>query len=208
MFISFEGTEGVGKSTLIRGVEAFLVGEGHKVLITREPGGTPVAEKLRAILINPDTEEIIPPESELLIFSAARLQNIQNKIAPALDDKYIVLSDRYEDSLFSYQVYGRGLPQKLFSILSDNFVKLKPDLTLWLDMPTEIAMARVSKRGELDRFEKEKNDFFKKVHQGYSFLHLNNPNRIKKINANQTPSEVLSDSILQIQLALTKKMGE
>lgn len=205
MFISIEGTEGVGKSTLITGIEAYLIKLGYQVQISREPGGTPVAEKIREILINPNVSEQIAPETELLLLYAARMQNAINNILPALRENQHILVDRYHDASYAYQVASRGVSKSDYDSINERFLLAIPDLTLWLDMPVEVGLQRAKKRGELDRFEKEKVSFFEKVHEGYAFLHRTQSGRIKRINAHQSSEAVLHDAIIIIQQALANK---
>lgn len=142
MFISFEGTEGVGKSTLIRKLHAYFLETGKDVVLTREPGGTPLAEKIRAMLLAVDHDEKMCADTELLLVYAARSQHLNQVILPALAQNKVVLSDRFSDASFAYQVKGRGLDQAKLEMLNQNFVTRLPDITFWLDAPIETGMAR------------------------------------------------------------------
>ena len=145
-FITFEGGEGCGKSTQIKRLEAYLKEKGVEVLVTREPGGTRLAELIRGLLKD---EKDDPPcdRAELLLFLAARSQLVKNVIVPALESGVWVLSDRFSDSTFAYQGYGRGLDLEILKIANDFACdSLKPDLTLLLDVPPEVASARMRKR--------------------------------------------------------------
>ena len=203
MFISFEGTEGVGKSTLIAKLHAYLVGHNKTVLLTREPGGTPVAEQIRSLLLSTDHAESIAHDTELLLMYAGRAQHLQNKILPALDAGQMVLCDRFSDASFAYQCAGRGLSREKLQLLNQNFVSRMPDLTFWLDAPIETGMARARARGELDRFEQEKMDFFTRVRDGYAELHQQQPVRIKRLDASQSAEQVFAEALRHVQALLS-----
>lgn len=191
-FISFEGTEGVGKTSQIDAVEKFLQQQGISYIRTREPGGSPFAEKLRALLIDPAC--LMSEESELLLMFAARSDHINQVISPALAQGKIVLCDRFIDSSIAYQGFGRwhGDMQGLAKIQSliDNFVPVIPDKTIWLDLPIEVGMQRAVKRGSLDRFEQEKYDFFSRVRMGYEYCAKQSPTRFCRIDASGTREDV------------------
>lgn len=203
MFISFEGTEGVGKSTLISKLYDYLIGHNKTVLLTREPGGTPVAEQIRSLLLSTDHAESIAHDTELLLMYAGRAQHLQNKILPALDAGQMVLCDRFSDASFAYQCAGRGLSREKLQLLNQNFVSRMPDLTFWLDAPIETGMARARARGELDRFEQEKMDFFTRVRDGYAELHQQQPVRIKRLDASQSAEQVFAEALRHVQALLS-----
>lgn len=190
MFISFEGTEGVGKSTLIKRVHEYFLEKNKEVILTREPGGTALAEKVRSLLLQVDDTEVMCPDTELLLIYAARSQHLSEVILPALRGGKVVLSDRFTDASFAYQVKGRGLSESKLEILNQTFVERMPDITLWLDAPIEVGMSRARARGQLDRFEKEKLSFFSKVREGYAELHRQQPQRIHKVDATRSEQEV------------------
>lgn len=202
MFISFEGTEGVGKSTLIAKLYDDLIGHNKTVLLTREPGGTPVAEQIRSLLLSTDHSESIAHDTELLLMYAGRAQHLQNKILPALAAGQIVLCDRFSDASFAYQCAGRGLSREKLQLLNQNFVSRMPDLTFWLDAPIETGMSRARARGELDRFEQEKMDFFRRVRDGYAELHQQQPERVKRIDASQTAEQVFAEASAYVRAML------
>ncbi|MBF7687608.1 dTMP kinase [Acinetobacter rathckeae] len=202
MFISFEGTEGVGKSTLIQRIYDTLLEKNNAVTLTREPGGTAIAERIRALLLEVHEEQMCS-DTELLLMYAARSQHLAQVILPALNANQIVLCDRFTDASFAYQVMGRGLASEKLQILNQSFVSRMPDLTLWLDAPVEIGMARAKARSELDRFEQEKISFFNKVRSGYQYLYETQPERVKKIDATQPPEDVLSQALAYIQKHIT-----
>lgn len=194
MFISFEGTEGVGKTTLIRRIYEYLEQQNKDVVLTREPGGTPMAEQIRSLLLSVNHEEKMCNDTELLLMYAARAQHLDLVVIPALNAGKTVLCDRFTDASFAYQCAGRGLSQEKLVLLNENFVTRMPDFTFWLDAPIEIGMTRARERGALDRFEQEKVTFFEKVRGGYKTLWQREPERMKRLDATQTPDEVFSDA--------------
>ena len=198
MFISFEGTEGVGKSTLIRKLHAHFLETGKDVVLTREPGGTPLAEKIRAMLLAVDHDEKMCADTELLLVYAARSQHLNQVILPALLQNKVVLSDRFSDASFAYQVKGRGLNQAKLEMLNQNFVTRLPDVTFWLDAPIETGMARARERGALDRFEQEKMEFFTRVREGYQFLYERYPERIIRLDATQNEDQVFQQALVAL----------
>lgn len=199
MFISFEGTEGVGKTTLIGKIYDYLVQQGHEVVLTREPGGTPMAEQIRSLLLSVNHEESMSNDTELLLMYAARAQHLQQVIVPALKAGKTVLCDRFTDASFAYQCAGRGLSKEKLALLNANFVSHMPDITFWLDAPTELGMSRARARGALDRFEQEKATFFEKVRSGYQELWERQGERIKRLDATQTPEQVFSQALACLQ---------
>lgn len=196
MFISFEGTEGAGKSTLIAHVQQALLQQGQSVVLTREPGGTPLAEKMRELLLAPSDEKWAN-RAELLLLYAARAQHIEQKILPALAQNQIVLCDRFIDASMAYQHGGRGVPAELIQVLNQHFVACVPDLTFWLDVPVELGMQRAKKRAELDRFEQEDIDFFQRIRACYAKQALAEPQRIVRLDAEQSIAQ-LAEQVLQI----------
>ena len=190
MFISFEGTEGVGKTTLIRKLFEHFQAHGREVVLTREPGGTPLAEQIRSLLLSVNHDEKMSNDTELLLMYAARAQHLQQVILPALAQGKMVLCDRFTDSSFAYQCAGRGLSRDKLELLNQNFVAKMPDITFWLDAPIETGMLRARERGALDRFEQEKVAFFEKVRSGFQELYQAQPERMKRTDATQTPEQV------------------
>ncbi|WP_201576249.1 dTMP kinase [Psychrobacter okhotskensis] len=191
-FISFEGTEGVGKTTAIEQLCARLEAHGIDYLRTREPGGSPFAEQLRAILLDPDTK--INDDTELLLMFAARCDHLQQVILPALQRGKWVICDRFTDSTVAYQGFGRAhgdeaVRAKIDSLIGQ-FVTQLPELTLWLDLPVLEGMARAGKRSAADRFEQQATAFFTRVHKGFSVLAGEQPERIQRIDASGSADEV------------------
>jgi dTMP kinase len=176
-FITFEGIEGVGKSTNIDYLVELIEADGHTVLKTREPGGTPIAEDIRRIL-KEHGDEPMPDTAELLLMFAARSINVNNAVRPALAAGTWVVSDRFTDSTRAYQGGGRGFPRASIEWLAE-FVHgdLQPDLTILLDAPVEIAMQRAGRRGEPDRFEVERAEFFSRSREAYLQLAAQEPDR-------------------------------
>ena len=195
MFISFEGTEGVGKTTLIGKIYDYLIQQGQQVILTREPGGTAMAEQIRSLLLAVNHEEVMSNDTELLLMYAARAQHLQQVIVPALKAGKTVLCDRFTDASFAYQCAGRGLSADKLNLLNQNFVSHLPNITFWLDAPTELGMSRARERGALDRFEQEKAVFFEKVRSGYETLWQAEPERIKRLDATQSPEQVFEQAI-------------
>ena len=176
-FITFEGVEGVGKSTNIDVLVRTLRATGIRVQVTREPGGTAVAEDIRDILVR-QTAEPVPEIAELLLVFAARSLNVNNVIIPALEAGTWVVSDRFTDSSRAYQGGGRGIPMEIIDQLADwVHGDVRPDLTVLLDAPVEIGMQRAGRRGDLDRFEEERSDFFQRVRECYLQLAAREPHR-------------------------------
>ena len=191
-FISFEGTEGVGKTTAIEQLCARLQDSGIEYLRTREPGGSPFAERLREILLDPATD--ITDDTELLLLFAARCDHMQQVILPALQRGIWVICDRFTDSTIAYQGFGRAhgddVMRAKIDLLISQFVPQLPDLTLWLDLPVLEGMARANKRSAADRFEQQATEFFTWVHKGFSTLATEYPTRIQRIDASGTADDV------------------
>lgn len=166
-FITFEGTEGVGKSTQIRTAAETLESLGVDFVVTREPGGTPMAEAIRELLLAP-RDEPVNDLTELLLMFAARAQHLHTYILPALERGQWVLCDRFTDATFAYQGGGRGVPRERIELL-ESFVQgeIRPDHIILLDAPVEIGMSRARQRGELDRFELEAISFFQRIRDTY-----------------------------------------
>ncbi len=201
-FITVEGIEGVGKSTNIDVLVEQITAAGHAVLTTREPGGTPVAEQIRTLLKD-HGDEPIPEIAELLMMFAARSLNVNNVIVPALEAGKWVISDRFTDSSRAYQGGGRGLPMETINQLADwVHGDTQPDLTILLDAPAEIGMARASSRGTPDRIEMEKLEFFARVRECYLELAAAEPDRFVVIDTCRSMAEVEADIIALAQQIL------
>jgi len=192
-FITLEGGEGTGKSTNMAFVEGLLREAGVDVVVTREPGGTPLAERMREILVS-HAEEPLPPVAELLLMFAARSVHLENRIRPALASGRWVLCDRFTDATFAYQGGGRGLDEALIGFLESTVQReLRPDLTLLLDADPALGLERAGARGAADRFEAEQLGFFQRVREGYLRRAVDEPGRFRVIDAGRPLSEVQRD---------------
>lgn len=195
-FITFEGGEGAGKSTQLARAAEWLRSRGVEVVVTREPGGTPRAERLRAILLERD-DEPMPRSSELLLMFAARAVHLENLVRPAVARGAWVLCDRFTDATYAYQGGGRGLPKSQIDALVDIVhPDLQPDLTLLLDLPVAAGMARAASRNGNsgpDRFEAEQQAFFERVRATYLERARQEPGRFRVIDAAGSPDAVAQD---------------
>jgi dTMP kinase len=198
--ISIEGIEGVGKSTVIAAIRQTLQNKGCSLLLTREPGGTPVAEAIRALLLA-DHAEQITSMAELLLIFAARSQHIEHQIKPALARGEWVVTDRFTDASFAYQGAGRGIPVEHVQLLS-NWVQgsCVPDVTVLLDAPVEIGLQRMATRGAKDRIEKEGIEFFERIRQAYLERAQKEPERFCVIDANQEEVSVIADVLAALAM--------
>jgi len=196
-FITLEGAEGVGKSSILPLIVKHLQSKGVEVVQTREPGGTSLGEQLREVLLN--TDQVIVPNAELLMMMAARAQHIEQIIEPALKRGAWVVCDRFIDSSIAYQGSGRELGAERVKELQRWLLgNLKIDLTLLLDVTRETSLARTGRRGDPDRIEKEGDQFFKRVRDGYLQQAKSRPNRIKVIDANPDLKTVSASVFKQI----------
>ena len=192
-FITVEGIEGVGKSSNIDTLVAHIESSGIEVLTTREPGGTPVAEEIRNLLMH-HGDEAVPEIAELLLMFAARSFNVRNVIQPALEAGKWVVCDRFTDSSRAYQGGGRGLPMDIIDQLAEwVHGDVRPDLTLLLDAPVQVGMARANHRGSPDRIESEQHEFFERVRECYLNLAVREPGRFVVIDTARSLEEVQAD---------------
>lgn len=190
LFITVEGGEGAGKSTCLEFIQQLIQEKGVDSIFTREPGGTELGEEVRGILLNKKYLGMAA-DTELLLMFAARAEHIDKKILPNVNDGKWVISDRFTDATYAYQGAGRGIDPKRVSVIEDWVQgKLRPDMTLLLDLPVAIGMDRASKRGELDRFEVEQMSFFERVAEIYRERAKSEPNRFRVIDASKTIPEV------------------
>ena len=194
-FVTFEGMEGVGKSSVIRYINEKLKERSIKTVVTREPGGTKVADKLRDLVLS-NHEESILPETELMLLLAARKQHIEHFIRPHLQKGYLVISDRFFDATYAYQCGGRGLStsvlEKLNELLGLNF---HPDFTFLLDAPINTCLDRLKNREKSDRFDTEDLEFFRKVKRSYLNRAKADPDRIVTINCDKD-FEIICQTVL------------
>ena len=205
-FITFEGTEGVGKSTQLANAASTLENLGVDVLVTREPGGTPMAEHIRELLLA-TRDEVVHETTELLLMFAARAQHLHTRILPALDAGQWVLCDRFTDATFAYQGGGRGVSQERIALL-ENLVQgnVRPDHVILFDAPVETGMARARRRGELDRFEQEDLEFFQRLRNTYLDRANEAPDRYHIINAAR-PLNQVSEEVVQLLTGLLSPTG-
>ncbi len=198
-FITFEGIDGAGKSSHIEPLAAWLRECGHAVLVTREPGGTPLAEKLRALVLHEPMDAL----TESLLVFAARRDHLQNVIEPALDAGTVVLCDRFTDATFAYQGGGRGFDHDVLAQLED-WVQAgrQPDLTLWFDIAPALAAERRAAARQPDRFESEDVVFFSRVRSGYAARAAAQPERFARIDAAPPRAEVWAQVVGAIQTLL------
>ena len=202
-FITLEGVEGVGKSTNLKHVKARLEGAGIDLVITREPGGTEIAEEIRGLLLQP-RDESVSEMAELLLMFAARAQHLHALIKPSLEAGNWVLCDRFTDATFAYQGGGRGVSFEWISTLESMVQQsLRPDLTLLLDLPVEVGLERARQRSVFDRFEAEQQHFFEQVRKVYLQRAAQEPERFAIIDASPSIDRVQA----QIDQALFDKLG-
>lgn len=204
MFITLEGPEGAGKSTNREYLAQRLRDAGVSVCLTREPGGTPLAERIRELLLSP-SEETMAADTELLLVFAARAQHLQEVIRPALARGQVVLCDRFTDATYAYQGGGRGLSAARIAEL-ERFVQgdLRPDLILVFDLPVEVGLARAAARGRLDRFEQEQRGFFEAVRTTYLRRASEAPARYRVLDAAR-PLEDVQSSIDRLLPAILER---
>ena len=201
LFITLEGIEGSGKSTQIRHLAEVLTHAGYPVLQTREPGGTATAEAIRHILLTASSHESVTPQAEALLILAARCQHVTHLIMPALRQGTVVLCDRFSDSTFAYQGFARGLDLQWLRAANEVATGgLTPDLTLVLDLPVSVGLARRrADHGQQNRLDRETERFHRKVRRGFLTLAAEAPARMKIVNANRSAQQV-QDEITEIVL--------
>lgn len=202
-FLTFEGGEGAGKSTLIESLESFLKDKGFQIVKTREPGGTPFGEKIRSILLD-HASNFLSPQAELCLFLASRSQHIKEVIAPALKEGKIVLCDRFNDSSIAYQGGGRGLGIEKVSSFCDFIVEgLKPDLTFYLDIDPKIGLERITHASNHhDRIESEVASFHQNIRKAYHQIAQQDKKRLKVIDATKSKASVFKEVMDQISETL------
>lgn len=207
MFISLEGIDGCGKSTQLDRLEQLFLSRGQSVVRVRDPGGTEVAEEIRQVLLQPRLASRVDSMTELLLYNAARAQLLAEAIRPALADGKVVLSDRFAWSTYAYQGFGRGIdPEKIATLTEIACSGTLPDLTVVLDIPVELSLARRAERNRSmgendDRLESEKSPFFERVRQGYLAAAERYPQRVVVINGVGTVDEVAARVAEQFSLA-------
>ena len=196
LFITFEGVEGSGKTTQIQRLKKYLTQKGICCKVTREPGGCPIGEKIRKILLNPDHREMVPT-TELLLYEAARAQHVIEVIKPFLEKEGVVLCDRFSDATLAYQGYGRRIDSKWVQRLNHlSSQGIRPDVTFLLDCPSDVGLKRAIQRNRTlkqereERFEREEIKFHRRVRKGYLAIARKEPRRVKVIDTRQGEEKV------------------
>ncbi|WP_027630174.1 dTMP kinase [Ruminiclostridium cellobioparum] len=192
LFITFEGTDGSGKTTQIKLLEKYMQEKGCEVVLSREPGGTRISEIIRDLILDPRNKEIVPL-TEMILYAASRAQHVAEVIEPAVENGKIVICDRYVDSSYAYQGGGRGMDLKIIADVNRIAVNgTVPDITFFLDIDPEISVRRRINSTGADRIEQEKLDFHRRVYDGYKKLSILYPERIKTIDAAKSIEEISS----------------
>jgi dTMP kinase len=205
LFVTFEGIEGSGKSTQARLLAESLKTPGREVLSVREPGGSAIAEKIRALLLDP-ANTAMTPLAELLLYEAARAQLVAEIVRPALDRGAIVVCDRFYDSTTAYQGVGRGLTNVDFTMLNRLATGgLVPDATIFLDVPVEIGLRRANNRSAGDRIEREPVEFHNRVRQGFQAVAAAEPNRVHRLDGERAPEALASDILRLVNEIMAAK---
>ena len=193
LFITVEGTDGSGKTTQIQLMKQYLENRGYAVILTREPGGTQVSEKIRDLVLDKENSDITPI-TEMILYAASRAQHVSQLIKPALEEGKVVICDRFVDSSYAYQGFGRNIDLRAIADVNRIAVDgIIPDITFFLDIDAETAIKRRVAATEADRIEQEKLDFHKNVYEGYKKLSVLYPERIKTIDAERTVEEVADE---------------
>lgn len=200
LFITFEGIEGVGKTTLQVALGEALAKQHFEVVLTREPGGTPLGERLRNTVLAAEIGSVTPM-AELLIMFASRAEHVESFIKPALKEGRIVLCDRFSDASYAYQSGGRGISRHyLDALVNMTHPTLQPDLTFWLDLSPQEALARAEKRSTYDRIEQERIDFFQRVADFYLEIADAEPHRVIRLDASLPPAALLKTALDHLSL--------
>ncbi|NMA33596.1 MAG: dTMP kinase [Clostridiaceae bacterium] len=202
LFVTVEGTDGCGKTTQITNIVDYLSSLGCRVILTREPGGTRISENIRSIILDPAFTEM-HSITELMLYSAARAQLVEQVIRPAIANCETVICDRYIDSFYAYQGYGRGLDMEMLKKITSLAINnTMPDITFFFDLVPEIGLRRRMNAANGDRIENEQMEFHRRVYHGYRQLAKENPERIKTIDASRSVDEVWEDVRRQLDMAL------
>lgn len=202
LFITMEGPDGSGKSTQIAAIKNFLESKGEKIVITREPGGTPISEKIREVLLDRENSEM-DPMAEALLYAAARAQHVAQVIRPALEDGTHVICDRFIDSSIAYQGYGRGLGDSVAIINAYAVNECIPDITFFMKLNPEVGKSRINVSDQ-DRIEMEKMDFHNRVFAGYEALEMEYPDRIIGVDATGDIEEISAEIISHLERLLDR----
>lgn len=204
LFITFEGPDGAGKTTQIENIDRYFKEKGKSVVISREPGGTRISEKLRELVLDKENVEM-NDTTEMLIYAAARAQHVAEKIKPALERGEMVICDRFVDSSIAYQGFGRSLGDQVEEVNEYAIMGCKPDITFFMDIDPAIGRSRIGKDVQ-DRLEREKMDFHYKVYEGYQTICRNHPERVIRIDADR-PIDVIRDEIYAHLDEICKREG-
>lgn len=198
-FITFEGCDGCGKTTIVTKIYEQLLSEGYDVMMTREPGGIRIAEEIRKVILNPEFSEM-DDRCEALLYAAARRQHLTQKVLPAIDKGVIVLCDRFVDSSLAYQGHARGIGMnEVYELNQFAIDHHMPDATIYLDVDLEVGLSRVKGRGALDRLDAEGSKFHQLVAEGYQKVNEKYSDRIHVIDANQSIQEVYEQTYALIK---------
>lgn len=206
IFITIEGPDGSGKTTILQMLAQNLAKEGYEVVATREPGGIEIAEQIRKVILDPENTAM-DPRTEALLYAAARRQHLAEKVEPALEEGKIVLCDRFVDSSLAYQGHARGLGiDEVFSINEFAIENMMPEMTLYFDVAPEIGLERINKNKgrEVNRLDLEKLEFHQKVREGYRIIAERFPDRIVKVDASKDLETVYGLAEAQIKAAVNK----
>jgi dTMP kinase len=202
LFITTEGTDGSGKTTQIKLIESYLIEKGFEVVVTREPGGTAIGEKIRSIILDTENSNM-SYITEMMLYASARAQLVNELIKPSLEAGKVVICDRFIDSSFVYQGFGRNIDIEIIERVNNIALDgVSPDITLFFDIDPEIALKRRIQSTGADRIEQEAMDFHKKVYNGYKKLASMYPDRIKAIDSNRSIQEIFADAKEQIDRIL------
>ncbi len=202
LFISIEGTDGAGKSTQIDLLKKYITEKGRDVIVTREPGGTPISEKIREIILDNNNSEM-SYITEALLYAASRAQHVNEKIKPALMEGKIIICDRFVDSSIAYQCAARGISREIIEDINKYAIDgIMPDITLYFDITPQEGIKRKKTMHTLDRIEQEKQDFHNKVYEGYQMLLKLYPERIKRIDASKDIYDVHNQVLKYIDCML------
>ncbi|WP_248929120.1 dTMP kinase [Paenibacillus hamazuiensis] len=199
LFITFEGPDGAGKTTQLKGLAAQLQAQGHEVVVTREPGGTAISDQIREVLLSPNNREMVD-QAEVLLYAASRAQHVHELILPALEAGKIVLCDRFIDASMAYQAFGLGVDEETVRSIN-RFASsgLQPRRTYMLDVPVEISLTRLGRRQQtvsganLDRIELKTAEYHRKVREGFQRIAEQNKDRVVLIDANRPEEEIAKD---------------
>ena len=207
LFVTIEGVEGCGKTTIGKMIVDKLISEGYEVIYTREPGGIEIAEQIRKVILDVNNTNM-DARTEALLYAASRRQHLVEKVIPALKENKVIICDRFVDSSLAYQGHARGFGiEKVYEINKFAIDKVMPDLTLLFDLDPKLGLERINanKSREVNRLDLEKLEFHKLVREGFLIIEKLEPNRVKKVDASKTIEEVFNDAYSLILEALKRK---